>query len=252
MRAKYKGTVWQLITLASLGANGEDERVRRACEFILSNSQDGESGGFAYRSSGNGGSHGSVIPCLTSNMVWSLLNLGFEKDERVARGIDWIIRHQRFGGGEMPNEWPYIQKRCWTPRTCRSAAVKALKALTSVPKEMRTTDIEKQIEIGKEFVLKTCLEDYSEKARPEWLLFGFPLMWSTDLLEILDILLLAGHRDERMREAVEYVASKQNNDGRWILETTLNGRMQVNIENKGKPSKWVTLRAMRVLKNFYA
>ncbi len=69
VRAKYKGTVWQLITLASLCADGDDERVRNACEFILKNSQDKESGGFAYRSSRDGESHACVISCLTSNMV---------------------------------------------------------------------------------------------------------------------------------------------------------------------------------------
>ena len=45
--AKYKGTVWQLIILAELGADGNDERIRKACEFILSRSQDLGSGGFS-------------------------------------------------------------------------------------------------------------------------------------------------------------------------------------------------------------
>ncbi|MCP8317460.1 MAG: nitrogen fixation protein NifH, partial [archaeon] len=49
IKSKYKGTVWQLIILAELGANGKDERIRKACEFILENSQDRESGGFSYR-----------------------------------------------------------------------------------------------------------------------------------------------------------------------------------------------------------
>ena len=45
--AKYQGTVWQLIILAELGADGKDDRIRKACEFILDNSQDRESGGFS-------------------------------------------------------------------------------------------------------------------------------------------------------------------------------------------------------------
>lgn len=48
IKSKYKGTMWQLIALAELGAYGSDERVKRACEFILENSQDRESGGFSY------------------------------------------------------------------------------------------------------------------------------------------------------------------------------------------------------------
>ena len=45
--AKYRGTVLQLIILAELGANGQDTRIKKACEFILENSQDRKSGGFS-------------------------------------------------------------------------------------------------------------------------------------------------------------------------------------------------------------
>ncbi len=107
--AKYRGTVWQLLILAEYGADGADERIRRACEFILENSQDRESGGFSMHSSKEGGGrHGEVIPCLTGNMVWSLTRLGHLDDPRVQRGINWIVRYQRFddGEGDPPTGWP--------------------------------------------------------------------------------------------------------------------------------------------------
>jgi len=70
IRSKYKGTVWQLIVLAELGADGSDERIHKACEFILENSQDRSSGGFSIQGTPkNGGNHSAVIPCLTGNMV---------------------------------------------------------------------------------------------------------------------------------------------------------------------------------------
>jgi hypothetical protein len=50
---------------------------------------------------------------------------------------------------------------------------------------------------------------------------------------------------------VELVLSKQNEEGIWKLENTYNGRMHVNIEKKNKPSKWITLRALQVIKNYY-
>jgi hypothetical protein len=80
--AKYKGTVWQLIVLAELGADGKDERVRKVCEFILENSQNRESGGFSMWVSAKkgGGRHSGVIPCLTGNMVWSLIRFGYLED----------------------------------------------------------------------------------------------------------------------------------------------------------------------------
>jgi hypothetical protein len=54
-----------------------------------------------------------------------------------------------------------------------------------------------------------------------------------------------------MQETIDLVVSKQDDLSRWKLERSFNGRFQVNIEQEGKPSKWVTLNALRVLKRFY-
>jgi hypothetical protein len=75
-------------------------------------------------------------------------------------------------------------------------------------------------------------------------------MWQTDVLEIMGILTKLGCKDERMQEAVDLVVSKQDAQGRWKLENTFNGRFQVDIEKKGKPSKWITLNALKALKRF--
>ncbi len=93
--------------------------------------------------------------------------------------------------------------------------------------------------------------DLTRVSKAGWLRLGFPLMWNADVLEVLGILTKLGYRDERMQEAVDLVVSKQDEDGKWKLEDTYNGRFQVNIEQKGKPSKWVTLNAVRMLKRFY-
>jgi hypothetical protein len=76
-------------------------------------------------------------------------------------------------------------------------------------------------------------------------------MWQTDVLEILQILTKLGAKDERMQEAIDLVVSKQNDEGKWLLENTFNGRFLVSIERKGKPSKWITLNALEVLRGFY-
>jgi hypothetical protein len=110
-RDKYKGTVWQLIILAELEADGANRQIRTACEYILQYSQDPESHGFAYdpRKGTLGGRHSDVIPCLTGNMVWSLSKLGYCKDERIQKGIEWITKYQRFDDGVAmkPRGWPY-------------------------------------------------------------------------------------------------------------------------------------------------
>ena len=57
-------------------------------------------------------------------------------------------------------------------------------------------------------------------------------------------------RDERMSDALSVLISKQNDEGKWILQNTFNGRFWVNIEEKGQASKWITLKAMIVLRQF--
>ena len=259
--AKYKGTVWQIMILAELGADGKDERVKKACEFILANSQDHESGGFSMATSTKmgGGRHSEVIPCLTGNMVWSLIRFGYLEDSRVQLGINWIVKYQRFDDAikEAPKGWPYDKFGiCFGTHSCHMGVVKALKALAEVPADKRSKNVKSTIERGVEYILVHHVHkrshDLRRVSKPGWLRFGFPLMYQTDALEILGILTNLGYKDERMQEAVDLVISKQDNQGKWKLENTFNGRFQVNIEKKGESSKWTTLNALRVLKRFYS
>ncbi|EKQ54595.1 MAG: hypothetical protein B655_0707 [Methanobacterium sp. Maddingley MBC34] len=263
LRGKYKGTSWQLIILAEMGADIGDERIKNACEFILENSQDPESGAFSYIMSkevngkGHGGDHERVLPCLTANMTWSLIRLGYLDDERVQKAIKWLIKYQRFDDEpwKAPDEWPYKRwKRCWGEHTCHSIIVKSLKVFAEIPKKSRTPEMEDCIAKGAEHMLNHSIHKRSQppvRGSFKWLEFGFPLMWNVDALEVLGLLTKLGYNDERMNEALEIMISKQNLEGRWILENTFNGRLQTSIERKGKPSKWITLNALRVLKRFY-
>ncbi len=260
IRSKYKGTVWQFIILAGLGADGKDERIRKACEFVLRNSQDRESGGFSYRGTEDGGGlHNAVLACLTGNMVWSLIRFGSLNDQRVQQGINWIVTCQRFDDGikETPKGWPYDKReKCFGKHTCHMSVVKTLKALVEIPPDKRSEEIKNTIEKSVEYLLEHHIHkgshDLNRVSKPEWLKFGFPLMWNTDVLEILGVLTKLDYRDKRMQEAFDLVISKQDDGGRWKLESTFNGRFLVNIEQKGKPSKWITLNALRVMKRFFS
>ena len=260
VRGKYKGTVWQVIILAELGASGNDNRIRKACEFIMDISQDRQSGGFCYRGSPlSGGFHSCVIPCLTGNMIWSLLRFGYFGDPRVQRGIDWMTSYQRFDDGEgiAPAGWPYDKREvCWGKHTCLMGVIKSLKALSEIPEEKRSPEVTRVIEQGSEYLLRHHLfkrsHDLSKVAKPKWLKFGFPTVWDSDALDVLLLLARLGYKDRRMEEAVRLVLSKQDDQGRWLLENTFNGRFQVNIEQKSKPSKWVTLNALRALRTYFA
>ena len=258
VRSKYKGTVWSFLLLAELGADGEDERIQKAAEFIFAWSQDRDSGGFSYMGTcKNGGRHSGVLPCLTGNMIFSLVRFGYLDDPRVGKGMDYITKYQRFDdGSEPPRKWPYTKyENCFGKHTCHMGAAKALKALVEIPPRRRTKAMKKTLEEGAEYFLIHHIykrsHDLSKVSKPGWLRFGFPLMYQTDALELLDFLTGLGCRDDRMQDAVDLVVENQDEKGRWLMRNSCNGRMAASIERKGKPSKWVTLRAMKVLKRFF-
>ncbi len=258
--AKYRGTLWQLVILAEHLADGGDHRIRKACEFVLEHSQDRQSGGFSMHRAARagGGRHSEVIPCLTGNMAWSLIRLGYMEDPRVQLGIDWITTYQRFDDGiaAPPTGWPYDKyEMCFGRHTCHMGAVKALKALSEIPPGERSAEVRRTIDAGVEHILRHHVyrqsHNLARASKPGWLRFGFPLMYQTDVLEILGILTALGYRDKRMQEAMDAVVARQDGRGRWKLADTFNGRFQVDIETRGQPSKWITLRALKVLKAYY-
>lgn len=88
------------------------------------------------------------------------------------------------------------------------------------------------------------------KSGASWTLFAFPTWWHYDVLRGLDYLRAAGVApDARVSEAVDLVASKRDAEGRWPLDVRYPGVMPVEIEeaSPGQPSRWITLRALRVL-----
>jgi hypothetical protein len=84
----------------------------------------------------------------------------------------------------------------------------------------------------------------------DWRLFAFPTWWHYDVLRGLEYLRKAGVTpDERMADAIELVESKRDRDGRWPLEVQYPGTLPIEMgEREGQPSRWNTLRALRVLK----
>ncbi|MBI5494509.1 MAG: nitrogen fixation protein NifH [Deltaproteobacteria bacterium] len=255
--AKYTGTAWQLIILAELMADGTDPRIRQACHLILDLSQDRESHGFSvhHAARSGGGRHSEVIPCLTGNLVFALLRLGCGARPEVQQAVRWMATYQRFDDGiaDAPQGWPYDRwEMCWGRHTCHMGVVKALKALAEIPVRARPPAVRRCIANGVEFLLVHHVykrsHDLARVSKPGWQRFGFPLMYQTDVLEILLILTQLGCRDARMQEAVDLLRSRQDAAGRWCLANPPPGRCWVDIEPKGQPSKWVTLRALTVLK----
>jgi len=256
IRTKYWGTVWTFILLAALEADGSDPHLGRACEFILRWSQDRKSGGFAYQgTAANGGRPSSVVPCLTGNMLWGLIRFGRLGDPRVRRGLDWVVRYLRFDDGDTcpPDEWPFNRfEMCWGRHSCLLGVVKPLKALLEIPESRRTPDVRRTIRRAREFLLLHRLYQRSHHpgrpVKPKWLKLAFPLMWDTDAAELLSLASAPGRRDLRLDDARWLVLSKRDDQGRWILEEPCSGRTIVSLERRGRPSRFVTLRALAALK----
>jgi len=250
-RPKYTSTVWQIIFLADLGVDGSDERIRESCEYLLSHAQ-ASSGGLSVNAAPSG-----VIHCLNGNLTFALLTLGLPpEDDRIQQALDWqagaILGEDAtfYGSGTTG---PGFECAANWKLPCAWGAVKALKAFGLLPPEARTPRIQRAVEAGVEFMFSRDLAraDYPNRNRvsSDWIKFGYPLSYTSDILEALEVLARLGHaRDPRLASAVEFMLSKQDGQGHWKLEHTLNGKMWADIEQKGKPSKWVTLRALRVLK----
>jgi hypothetical protein len=90
---------------------------------------------------------------------------------------------------------------------------------------------------------------YSDKPSRSWFRFGFPVFYVTDVLQNAEALTESGYSsDPRLAATYDLILDKRDSTGRWKMEYSYQGKTWADVEERGKPSKWVTLRAMRVLK----
>jgi hypothetical protein len=258
---KYRGTVWQLIFLDQLGADPADPRVRRAAEYVLSHSQ-AASGGF--------GASGAIKPappppsavihCLNGNLLRALIGFGWLDDERVAAAVDWEARAITGKGMERwyatGTSGPGFACAANERLPCAWGAVKALGALARIPVDRRPLLVTRAIDAGLAFLLSRDPADADYPAgwgndRPNgsWFKLGFPSGYVADVLQNLEVLVELGRaKDPRLNRAIEWLLGKQDADGRWANQYAYNGKTWVDVDRQGAPSKWVTLRACRVLR----
>jgi len=261
----YTGTVNQVTFLAQLGADGSDPKVSAACEYVLSHYIAGN-GGFAIT-----GVPSRFVHCYAGNLEAALIDLGWLGDERLHKALEWharAITGHNVAGQDAKGTMEKYYKSGTTGLgftcsinvglPCAWGAIKALLALSKLPTSYKTPLVQEAIELGVQFLFSKdpAVADYpfgmGSKPSGNWFKFGYPIGYVTDVLQNLEVLAASGYaQDPRLAHALELVLNKQDTQGRWNLEYTLNGKMWVDIEEKGKPSKWVTLRALQVLKAAY-
>ena len=262
--SKYTGTPWNVIFLDQLGADGADPRVRAACEYVLAHAQTAAGGfGATYEVGDKPPPPSAVIHCLNGNLLRALLGFGWGDDERVRRAIDWQINAVTGEGSfryyQVGTSGPAFACAANEKQPCAWGAIKGVLALARVPAAQRTPRLERAIEMGAEFLLSRDpavadypIPSYSKKPNGSWFKLMFPIGYVTDVLQNLEALCELGYgRDPRLANAVNWLLAKQDKQGRWPNEYAYNGKTVVDFEKQGRPSKWVTLRACRVLKAVY-
>lgn len=263
---KYTGTCWQISMLAQMGADGSNEQIKHGCEYLIEQSV-GDYGGLSMNRRQSGAAH-----CLQGNLAAALVDLGYANDPRVNKAVDWMARSvtgEGFAeskGGEAGIN--YLRSGISGPgflcsannhEPCAWGAVKVAMALSKIPDIQRTITIEKTISACIEFLVSVdpatvnYPHPYAAKASTSWYKFGFPVFYITDLLQILEALVGLGlENDPILQNAIDLVLAKRDQRLRWPMEYSYNGKTWVEIEEKSQPSKWVTLRALRMLKGYYA
>lgn len=257
---KYTATVWELIFLDQLGADGTDARIQLACDYVLDHTQTSTGGFGAGAVKGDGRPPPSrAIHCLNGNLVRALIGFGRLDDPRVGAAVDWAAR--AITGADIDRYYasgtggPGFACVANEQRPCAWGAVKELLGLARVPPRRRSRLVRAAIDQGVELLLSRdpAVADYpmlSTDTKPSggWFKLGFPSGYVADVVQNLEALGELGHaRDQRLANALGWIEAQQR-DGRWTNRCAYNRKTVVDIERQGTPSKWVTLRACAVLK----
>lgn len=249
----YFGTAWRLCLAAQLGAEATEE-VRRGIEFLFSVSQSRAGGGFSR--DGNprrGGVLDGQWACLTGAVVEMLVHFEYTPNTRTQRAFGFLMSRQQ-ADGLYPCE--HFQPNAFTlPFNCYMGSVKPLLAVLALPPERRDPPLRMLAERTARTLLTYRLHLYKRASdggpapKDDWLDFGFPRFWNTDLLEVTWALARLGHgaRPE-MEPALAIILDRQLKSGRWQLDFDYSARLPIKIETHHASSPWITLRALHTLK----
>jgi len=273
---KYTGTLWQVHFLGELHASGDDERVRRAVQYAYTQQLDDGSFSLLRKQPSRS------VPCLTANVGRALARLGDPRDEHVIAALGYLVALAREHGPSVCS----IGLSSYTLNGyCHMLAPKALLFLAEVPEDawpegaaglrdalverLRERKVFRYLPDGarefEETVYKlkpteaaACRERHLAEhgplvfgPKPGWLRFGYPLSYNSDVLEALSSLAAVGEPvREEYAEALSVVRDAADSELRWTLRNSFNGKMIADVEKKGQPSRWLTLRALETLAHF--
>jgi hypothetical protein len=248
-RPKYLATIWKLIVLADLGVTAKDDRVSRSCELFL-DQYHRKDGGFDYPEEGKRSEH-----CITGNLARTMILCGYEDHPHVRSALDQLVKTQLKDGG-----W-----HCWPEEAGWKGTLdcwEGLSAIAAFPRQKWSRSIKRSAERGAEFFLDRGLSKEGPKRYLPWFRFHYPNHYYYDVLVGLDVITKLGYADDkRLRPALSLMKKKRRKDGKWNLDAvppdlgwgagyrvSKKRVTPLALEDVGKPSKWITLCALRVLR----
>jgi hypothetical protein len=239
---KWISTTYTMLLLRDLGLSPQDGRALQASALLLDRG--------LYRDGGISFGWGRSETCVTG-MVLSILSWFRFQDARLETLVDHLLEQQMEDGGWNCRR-PYGATHASMNTTIsvleallcyeqhRARAVGKLRAVRAAQRR------------GREFLLDHRLfRSHRSGAiiKRDFLRLAFPPQWHFDILRALDYFrAAAAPRDERLSEAIERLRGKRRPDGRWYLEHRYPGRYWFQMEAIRRPSRWNTLRALRVLR----
>jgi hypothetical protein len=234
----WTSTLPTLQLLQEFGAAPGDDRVRRAIERVKESCR--------WEHAGQPFFDGEVEPCINGRTV----SLGVYFGQSVESIVSRLIAEQLADGG-----WNCDAEN-GSVRSSFATTINVLEGLLN--HEQSTGGTAASIAArrkGEEYLLERKLfrrKSTGEVVNHSWLQFSFPVRWCYDVLRALDYFRAAGGApDPRLAEAIDLLRSKRQPDGVWLLENTHPGTVHFTLEDgDGRPSRWNTLRAMRVLRWF--
>jgi hypothetical protein len=230
--------MYSLVFLRDLGLDPTNERARIAIDRVRANVTWGPEWGNSPFF------EGEVEPCINGRVV----ALGAYFGQRSDRLVDRLLSEQLADGG-----WNCEAER-GSVRSSFHTTICVLEGLLAFEQAFGATapitDARKRAHdylLDRRLLRRLSTGDIID---PMWTQFAFPTLWHYDVLRALDYLRAANvQADARVDEAVAVVRERRQSDGRWLLDAlhrdTLHGEFGGEV---GAPNRWVTLRALRVLK----
>lgn len=232
----WTSTLPVLHLLVDYGIDPADAKVRRAIGAVRE--------GCRWEHAGQPFFEGEVEPCINGRTV----TIGVYFGEDVRGIVERLLGEQLEDGG-----WNCDAER-GSVRSSVHTTINVLEGLLAFERANGgppgVTAARKR---GEEYLLERSLfrrKSTGEVGDPSWLTCSYPVHWFYDILRALDYFrAVGGTPDPRLAEAVELLRSKQQSDGRWLLENTHVGEQPFVMEDgDGRPSRWNTLRVWRVLR----